>query len=104
MTRACNLDSLDEVKWMDGEDDVGKIIKRVNRPGGTFTFGTGNDAVTTLCVYVLKHMEHAQQVPTAASITLEVVRGYREQQRYEDNFKKTAIEPDINDKNWPWNM
>jgi hypothetical protein len=29
MTRACNVDSLDEVKWMDGEDDVENMIKRV---------------------------------------------------------------------------
>jgi hypothetical protein len=117
MTRVCNVDSLDEVKWMDEEDDVGKMIKRVNRPGGTFTVGTVNDKVTTptaglqvslrvennlkLCVYFLKHMERVQRVPTAASITLEVVRGYREQQRYEENFKKTAVEPEINDKDRP---
>jgi hypothetical protein len=120
MTRACNVDSLDEVKWIDGEDDVGNMIKRVNQLGGTFTVGTGNYAVTTpnvglqvslrtennlkLCVYFLKHTERVQRVPTAASITLEVVRGYREQQRYEDNFKKTAVEPEINDKYWPRTM
>jgi hypothetical protein len=120
MPRACNVDSLDEVKWIDGEDDFGNMIKRVNRPGGTFNVGTGNDAVTTpnvglqvslraennlkLCIYFLKHTEWVQRVPTAASITLEVVRGYREQQRYEDNFKKTAVEPDINDKYWPQTM
>jgi hypothetical protein len=47
MTRACNADSLDEVKWMDGEDNVENMIKRVNRPGGTFTVVSANDAVTT---------------------------------------------------------
>jgi hypothetical protein len=120
MTRACNVDSLDEVKWMDGEDDVGNMIKRVNRPGGTVTVDTGNEAVTTpnvglhvslraennlkLCVYFLKHMERVQRVPTSASITLEVVRGYREQQQYEDSFKKTAVEPEINEKYWPRTM
>jgi hypothetical protein len=72
MTRACNVDSLDEVKWMDGEDNVENMTKRVNRPSGTFTVGSGADAVTTpnvglqvlraennlkLCVYFLKHME-----------------------------------------------
>jgi hypothetical protein len=91
MTRACNVDSLDEVKWMDGEDDVEHMIKRVNRPGGTFTVGYGYEAVTTphiglqlsllaennlkLCVYFLKHTERVQRVPNAASITLEVVCG-----------------------------
>jgi hypothetical protein len=49
-------------------------------------------------------MERVQQVPTAASITLEVVCGYREQQRYEDSFKKTAVEPEINDKDWSRTM
>jgi hypothetical protein len=91
MTRACNVDFLDEVKWIDGEDDVENMIKRVNRPGGTFTVGSGADAVKKpnvglqvslrvgnnlkLCVYFLKHMERVQRVPNAASITLEVVRG-----------------------------
>jgi hypothetical protein len=94
---------------MDGEDDVENMIKRVNLPGGTFTVGSGNGAVTTptvglqlalraennlkLCVYFLKHTERVQWVPTAASVTLEVVQGYREQQRYEDKFKKTAVKP-----------
>jgi hypothetical protein len=49
-------------------------------------------------------MERVQQVPTAASITLEVVCGYREKQRNEEKFKKAAVEPDINDKNWPRTM
>jgi hypothetical protein len=107
MTRACNVDSLDEVKWMNGEDDVENIIKRINSPGSTFTFGSGNDAVKApnvglqvslsaennlkLCVYFLKHTERVQWVPTAAYITLEVVRGYREQQRYEDNIWQRSM-------------
>jgi hypothetical protein len=120
MARACNVDYFDEVKWMDGEDDVGNMIKQVNQAGGTFTVRTGNEAVKTptvglkvslraennlkLCVYFLKHMERVQRVPTAASITLEVVHVYREQHRYEDSFKKTAVEPENNDKYWPWTM
>jgi hypothetical protein len=120
MTRTCKVDSLDEVKWMDGEDDVENMIKWVNRPGGTFTVVYGADAVTTpnvglqvslcaennlkLCVYFLKHMERVQCVHIAASITLEVVRGYCEQQQYEEKFKKTVVEPEINDKDWPQTM
>jgi hypothetical protein len=57
-----------------------------------------------LCVYFLKHMERVQCVPTVASIMLEVVRGYREQQRYEEKFKKNAVEPEINTKYWPRTM
>jgi hypothetical protein len=120
MTRACNVDFLDEVTWMDGQDGVENMIKRVNHPGGTNTVRTGTEAVTTpnvelqvslhaeknlkLCVYYLKHTERVQRVPMAASITLEVVRGYHEQHRYEEKFKKTAVEPDINDKDWPPTM
>jgi hypothetical protein len=79
-TRACNVDSLDKVKWMDGEDDVGNMIQRVNRSGGTVTIGTCNEAEKTpnvglqvyiraennlkICVYFLKHMERVQRVPT----------------------------------------
>jgi hypothetical protein len=120
MTCACNVDSSDEVKWMDGEDNVENIIKLVNHPGGTFTFGSGNEAFTTptvglqvslladinlkLCVYFLKHTERVHRVPTEDSITLEVVRGYREQHRYEEKFNKTAVKPEINDKDWPHTM
>jgi hypothetical protein len=57
-----------------------------------------------LCVYYLKHMERVQCVPTEAYITLEVVRGYREQQRYEEKFNKNVFDPDINDKYWPRTM
>jgi hypothetical protein len=34
-------------------------------------------------------------------IDLELVRSYRDQQRYEASFKKTVVEPMINDKDWP---
>jgi hypothetical protein len=119
-TQACNVDSLDEVKWMDGEDDVENMIKRVNHPVGTDTFIDGTEALTPttvglqvslraennlkLCVYYLKHMERVHHVPTSACITLEVVHGYREQQRDEEKFKKNAVEPEINDKDWPLTM
>jgi hypothetical protein len=33
-------------------------------------------------------------------IEFELVCSYRDQQRYEASFKKTAVEPAINDKNW----
>jgi hypothetical protein len=56
-----------------------------------------------MCLFP-KHMERVHRVPTAASIMLDVVRGYREQQRYEYSFKKNAVEPEINDKDWPRTM
>jgi hypothetical protein len=45
MTMDCGIDSLQEIAYLDGEDDVKKMIKHVTRPGGTVTVGTGNTAV-----------------------------------------------------------
>jgi hypothetical protein len=55
-------------------------------------------------VYYLKHTERVQRVPTVASITLDVVRGYREKQLYKEKFKKILVEPEINDKDWHLTM
>jgi hypothetical protein len=81
------------------------------------TAGTGKTAVTSpnngipvstravdnlkLCVYYLKHMEKVQRKPIANTINLVFVCSYRDQQRHEVCFKKTAEEPEINDKDWP---
>jgi hypothetical protein len=45
-----------------------------------------------LCVYYLKHMERVQHQPIANAINLVLVRSYRDQQRHEVGFKKTAEE------------
>jgi hypothetical protein len=79
MARDCDIDSLEEIAYTDGEDDVENMIKRVTCPGGTLTVGTGIAAVTypnkwidvsiradanlKLCVYCLKHSERFQRVP-----------------------------------------
>jgi hypothetical protein len=54
-----------------------------------------------LCVYYLKHIDRVQRQPIANAINLVLVRSYRDQQRHEMGFKRTAEEPEINDKNWP---
>jgi hypothetical protein len=54
-----------------------------------------------LLVYYLKHMERVKRKPVPSAINLELVRSYRDQQRHEVGFKKTAEEPEINDKDWP---
>jgi hypothetical protein len=54
-----------------------------------------------LCVYYLKHMERVQRQPIANTINLVLVCSYRNQQRHEVGFHKTAVEPEINDKDWP---
>jgi hypothetical protein len=46
-------------------------------------------------------MERVQRKPVPNAINLVLVRSHRDQQRHEVGFKKTAEEPEINDKDWP---
>jgi hypothetical protein len=73
LTGTCGIDSLDEIAYLDGIEDVDTTIKGVTNPGGTATTGEGISRVTScnngspvsirevanlkLCVYYLKHME-----------------------------------------------
>jgi FlaG/FlaF family flagellin (archaellin) len=41
LTRTCGIDSLDEISYLDGIDDVDTTIKGVTNPGGTVTTGEG---------------------------------------------------------------
>jgi hypothetical protein len=102
----CGIDSLDEIAYLDGIDDVDNTIKGVANQGGMVTTGTWSAVVTSrnngihvsiravanlkLCVYYLKHMERVQSKPVANLINLTLVRSYRYQQRHEVSFKKTA--------------
>jgi hypothetical protein len=116
LTSTCGIDSLDEIAYLDGIDGVDTTIKGVTNPGGTVTTGEGTSRVTSrnngipvsiravanlkLCIYYLKHMERVQRKPVPNAINLVLVRSYRDQQRHEVGFKKTAEEPEINDKDW----
>jgi hypothetical protein len=87
---------LEEIAYLDGEDDVDTTIKGVTSPGGTVTTGPGATAVTLhnngihvsiravanlkLCVYYLKYMERVQRKPVVNTINLALVRSYRDQQ------------------------
>jgi hypothetical protein len=51
-----------------------------------------------LCVYYLKHMERVHRQPISNAINLVLVRSYHNQQCHEVGLKKTAEEPEINDK------
>jgi hypothetical protein len=113
----CGINSLDEIASLDGIDDVDTTIKGVTNPGGTVTTELGATSVTArkngihvsiravanlkLCVYYFKHMERVQHQPVANEINLVLVRSYRDQQRHDVGFKKTAEEPVINDKDCP---
>jgi hypothetical protein len=117
LTGTCGIDSLDEIAYFDGIEDVDTTIKNVTNPGGTVTTGEGTSRFTSrnngihfsiravdnlkLCVYYLKHMERVQRKPVPNAINLVLVRSYRDQQRHEVGFKKTAEEHEINDKDWP---
>jgi hypothetical protein len=39
LTGTCGMDSLDEIAYLDGIDDVDTTIKGVTNPGGTVTTG-----------------------------------------------------------------
>jgi hypothetical protein len=117
LTGTCGIDSLDEIAYLDGIEDVDTKIKGVTNSGGTVTTGEGTSRVTSrnngipvsiravaklkICVYYLKHMEMVQRKPVLNEINLVLVRSYQDQQRHEVGFKKTAEEPEINDKDWP---
>jgi hypothetical protein len=117
LTGTCGIDSLDEIAYLDGIEDVDTTIKGVTNPGGTVTTGEGttrfnsrNNGIPVsvralanlkLFVYYLKNMERVQRQPIANAINLVLVRSYCDQQRHEVGFKKTAEEPEINDKDWP---
>jgi hypothetical protein len=117
LTGTCGIDSLDEIAYLDGIDDIDTTIKGVTNPGGTVTTGEGTSRVTSrnngipvsirdvanlkLCVYYLKHMERVQRKPVPNAINLLLVHSYRDQQRHEVGFKKTAEETAINKKDWP---
>jgi hypothetical protein len=49
-------------------------------------------------------MERVQRKPVPNAINLVLVRSYQHQQRHEVGFKKTAEEPEINDKYCPRNL
>jgi hypothetical protein len=117
LTVTCGIYSLDDIAYLDGIDDVDMMIKGFMNPGGTVMTGSGARAVNShnngihvsvravtdlkLCVYCLRHMERVHRQPIANAIKFVLVRSYRDQQRHEVGFKKTAEEPEINDKDWP---
>jgi hypothetical protein len=47
LTGTCGIDSLDEIAYLDGIDDVDNTIKGVTNPGDTVTTCTRSAAVTS---------------------------------------------------------
>jgi hypothetical protein len=46
LTRASGIDSMDEIRYLDGIDDIESTIKGVTNPGGTVTTGEGTNRFT----------------------------------------------------------
>jgi hypothetical protein len=109
LTGTCGIDSLEEIAYPDGVDDVDTTIKGVMSPRGTVTTGSGATAANSrkngisvsvravenlkLCAYYLKHMERVRRKPAVNTVNLALVRSYPNQQRHEVSFKKTVEEP-----------
>jgi hypothetical protein len=120
LTGTCGIDSLDEIAYLDGIEDVDTTLKGVTNPGWTVTKGSGATIVSSnnngipvsiravanlkLCEHYLKQMERVQRHPVANTINLALVRSYCDQERHAVGFKKTAEEPEINDKYWPMTL
>jgi hypothetical protein len=116
MVSQAGLDCLAEVGYLD-DDDAENLANRVTHSDGSNTVGTGMDAVTTanmgftvsirddsnlhLCMFYLRHCTRTPHTPNVALLDLDRVRGFHDQRKWEENFKKTTVEPVINDKDWP---
>jgi hypothetical protein len=47
LTGTCAIDSLGEIAYLDGSEDLDTIIKGVTNPGGTVATGEGTSIVTS---------------------------------------------------------
>jgi hypothetical protein len=109
------------------DKDIDSLVKQLRRPGGMIAGNTsvggaaqGNpgplaanpghslsiraDTNRKLEVFYLRHQARISRIVSPASIALTVVRRLRSAKEYEENFKVTAEQPIINEKNWPRTM
>jgi hypothetical protein len=57
-----------------------------------------------LAVFYLLHQARISRIVAPASVALTVMRRLRSTKEYEENFKVTAEQPIINEKDWPRTM
>jgi hypothetical protein len=57
-----------------------------------------------LAVFYLRHQSRISRIVAPASVALAVVRSLRSTKEYEKNFKVTAEQTVINEKDWPRTM
>jgi hypothetical protein len=62
------------------------------------------DTNLKLAVFYLRHQTRISRIVSPASIALAAVPRLRSTKEYEENFKVTAEQPIINEKDWPRKM
>jgi hypothetical protein len=63
-----------------------------------------DDTNLKLAVFYLRHQSHISRIVALPSVALTVVRSLRSTKEYEENFKVTAEQTVINEKDWPRTM
>jgi hypothetical protein len=57
-----------------------------------------------LLVFWLKHQRRISRVPVISDVTVALVRKWRDQSVFEDDYQVTMTQPVLNDKDWPKTM
>jgi hypothetical protein len=120
------INTLEEVVFLN-DKDIDSLVKQLWRPGGMIAGpaivggavqGYPGPLVANPCksvyiradtnlkmaVFYLRHQERISRIVAPASVALTVVRSLRSTKEYEENFKVTAEQPVINEKDWPRTM
>jgi hypothetical protein len=95
------------------DKDIDSLVKQLKHPGGTIING-GQDMANPGYLFSIRaevnlkswrfymcHLQHCSRTPTPKEVTLQLVRGMRDQKEYERNFKVTADHLVIDTKYWP---
>ena len=104
------LDSLEEIKLLT-DDEIENLCKVVRRPGGTIPGANPGDPPVnnpgtpvplraenhlTFLVFFLRHQERVSRGAGAASISLDMIRSFRELRDFESTYKPPDDPPSIN--------
>jgi hypothetical protein len=120
------INTLEEVVSLN-DKDIDSLVKQLRRPGGMIArpmiigeAAQGNPVLLVanpghsvsiraetnlkLAVFYLRHQAWTSIIVEPARVALTVVRSLRSTKEYEENFKVTAEQPVINEKDWPRKM
>jgi hypothetical protein len=106
------IDSLVKQLWCPGGMIAGPTIvggaaqgnpgPLVSNPGQSVSIRAATNL--KLAVFYLRHQVRISRIVAPASVSLTVVRRLRSTKEYEENFKVTADQPIMNEKDWPRTM